>query len=82
MEAIIKIDAQGRIDLPAAILQDLRVTIPGELNAQVSSGKLELTPICNPVQPILVRENGVLVAVNSSKFDAVAAIESTRDERL
>jgi hypothetical protein len=82
MEVIVKIDAQGRINLPAAVLDALHFTAPGELRAQASSGKLELTPANTPSKVEFVKEKGLLVAVNLVAFDAVSAIDSVRSERL
>jgi hypothetical protein len=82
MEAIVKIDEQGRISLPSGVLDALHFTTPGDLKAQASNGKLEITPLRNPVPATMSKENGVLVAVNSGPFDAVAALDAVRAERL
>jgi hypothetical protein len=82
MEAIVKIDEKGRVELPAPILDVLRVVTPGELRAQASSGKLELTLVKAPAPIQFVEENGVLVAANKVEFDAVAAVDAARAERL
>ena len=82
MEVIVKIDAQGRIKLPAAVLDALHFSTPGELRTQASTGKLELTPAITPSGVEFVKEKGLLVAVNPVAFDAVSAIDSVRGERL
>jgi hypothetical protein len=82
MEAIVTIDEQGRVKLPAPMLDALHVSAPGELRAQSSSGKLELTPVQTPSAVVFVEENGALVAANLIEFDALAAIQAVRDERL
>jgi hypothetical protein len=82
MEAIVKIDEQGRIKLPAPILDVLHVATPGELRAQASTGRIELTAVQISAPVVFVEENGVLVAANKVEFDAVAAIQAMRDERL
>lgn len=77
-----KIDEQGRIKLPPTILNALQATAPGEVLAHASTGKLELTPIQQSSTITFVQEDGVLVAANTMPFDASAAIQSLRDERL
>lgn len=77
-----KIDEQGRIRLPPTILDVLKATAPGEVLAHASTGKLELTPIQQSDTITFVQEKGVLVAANTVPFDASAAIQSVRDERL
>ena len=82
MEEIVQVDEQGRIKLSPSILTALHVAAPGELRAQASTGKVELTPIGRKSGVTFVHENGVLVAANSVEFDAIAAIQAVRDERL
>jgi hypothetical protein len=82
MEAIVQVDEQGRVKLPAPILDALHVGTPGQLRAHASTGKLELTPVQTPSSVTFIQENGVLVAANTTEFDAVSAIEAVRDERL
>ena len=82
MDAIVKIDKEGRINLPLPMLNALRVPAPGELHAHASTGKLELTAVHKSAAIRFVEENGVLVAANATEFDAVAAVQAVRDERL
>jgi hypothetical protein len=73
MEAIVKIDKEGRVKLPSTILDALHVATPGELRAHASTGKLELTPLQTPSAVTFINENGILVAANTVEFDAVTA---------
>jgi hypothetical protein len=81
MEAIVQVDKEGRINLPIAILEELRFPHPGPLKAEVTGGKLEITAIRKPAGVTFVNENGALVAVNAEPFDAVAVVDAVRNER-
>lgn len=82
MEAILKIDKNGRIDLPPAILNALRINTPGEVRAQATEGNLQITTVKPLAKVAFTKEKGVLVAINSTEFDATAAIDSMRASRM
>ena len=81
MEAIVSIDEKGRVDL-GPLIEALHFTAPGELQATVTEGRIELIPVQKSAEVRFLRENGILVAENDVPFDAVAAIQAVRNERL
>jgi hypothetical protein len=44
--------------------------------------RIELTQPTKSLEAILTLEHGVLVAANTQPFDALAAVQAVRDERL
>jgi hypothetical protein len=82
MEAILKIDKNGRIDLPPAILDALQINTPTEVRAQATEGNLQITTVKSPGKVAFTNEKGVLVAINSTEFDATDAIDSMRASRM
>lgn len=72
----VTVDKAGRIVIPKALRDQLRLTPGAELDARVEGGQLIATPIGPEV--ILVEENGRLVATTSEPTPVMAHDEVLR----
>ena len=83
METILKIDKDGQLNLPQAVLDAIHVAPPCEVRVETRNGRIEIETVqAADLAPRLEEENGFLVAVNTGPVDAVEAIRQMREDRI
>lgn len=77
----ITIDGSGRLVIPKEIRKLLHLSSGTELRPAVVGNRLELTPV-EPPGPKPKLKSGLMVVPRTGQaFDAVAALDATREER-
>lgn len=80
MSYTIQIDASGRLVLPKAVRERLNLSGGASLRADVVAGRIELTPIANEQETVLIRKSGITVLKRAGvSVDAVAAVTAERE---
>lgn len=81
MKALIPVDEDGRLVLPEAMLKSLGIEGKGMVRATAADGHVELEPVVE--KPVLTKKVGRLLVIERTgeSFDAVSALESSRQER-
>ena len=81
MKTLIPVDAVGRLVLPKAMRESLRLRGKGLVAATLAGNKVELEPVAE--KPLAVKKVGRFLVIKGTgkTFDAVAALEASRKER-
>lgn len=77
----VRMDGEGRIQVPEEVRQTLHLQPDAELEMGIVGDRIELTPI--PAMEAVVRPKGKLLVVTRTgmRFDAVEALNESREER-
>jgi AbrB family looped-hinge helix DNA binding protein len=82
MKIAIKMDSAGRLVLPKSLRERLSLKGGATLNAEVVSGRVELTPVDATESLPLLRKRGILVLPRAgAPVDAGAAVAAERDDQ-
>lgn len=83
MDAIIAMDAAGRLVLPKSVRHTLNLANRARFRVGTVGNKIELTVVEEAGTQLTRNKRGLLVVKSSGKtFDSVQAIEEMRQERL
>lgn len=81
MKTLIPVDEAGRLVLPKAMRESLRLRGKGLVTATLSGNCVALEPVAE--KPVAVKKVGRFLVIKGSgkAFDAVSALDASRKER-
>ena len=81
MKTLIPVDEAGRLVLPKAMRESLRLRGKGLVTATLTGNRVELEPVAE--KPVQVKKVGRFLVIKASgkAFDAVNALNAARQER-
>lgn len=80
MSITIQMDASGRLVLPRTVRKQLNIVGPVNLQVNVLSGRIELTPVSDIGETALTRKGGITVLTRvNAKVDAASAVAAERE---
>ncbi len=81
MKTLISVDPAGRLVLPKAMRESLRLRGRGLISATLAGNRVELEPVAE--KPVPVKKVGRFLVIKASgkTFDAVSALDASRNQR-